>query len=513
MQAPNRPPPALRWAPLAPWAVAWALMFALDGRVDLGNQALLLVLAAALSAIWWSPLAGGVAIVAGVLAFNVAFVPPRGTLSVDVRQHALLLLTMLTVGGIVTVLTARLRRAAAEAAAHARRAEALRRFADTLREADPARAGEAALCEALAGLSGLPAALLLAAPADEPGTERVAGAPSLDETEGLRLCAREGRAFGPGTGRHDEQPGWYLPLRGPRRTHGAALVRLHPHALPAEADRAHAQALCDQFGQSLERAAAEHAAARAREQAQLQSLRNTLLSAVAHDHRTPLATIVSAAGALHDQADRLDVAQRRRLAATVVDEATQLARITDNTLQLARLDAVGPDLARDWESLEELVGSVMQRMRQREGGQRLRAQVAPGLPLLRCDAVLIVRLIENLVDNALRHGGAQGPVELCARQEGERLLLAVRDRGPGVPPEWVPRIFDAFTRGPGAAARGTGVGLALCRAIARVHGGELRVRARRGGGSSFELSLPLEPPPGRPADETAAPGAPPAEKS
>ena len=152
-------------------------------------------------------------------------------------------------------------------------------------------------------------------------------------------------------------------------------------------------------------------------------MRNTLLSAVAHDHRTPLATIISAAGALHDQADRLEATQRQRLAATIVDEATQLARITNNTLQLARLDATSLAPARDWESLEELIGSVIRRFRQRDAGHRLRLRVEPNLPLVRCNAVLIVQLVDNLVDNALKYGGEGGPVEVLARAQEGRVAI------------------------------------------------------------------------------------------
>jgi two-component system sensor histidine kinase KdpD len=95
-------------------------------------------------------------------------------------------------------------------------------------------------------------------------------------------------------------------------------------------------------------------------------------------------------------------------------------------------------------------------------------------------------------------------VEVSARRVGNELLLAVCDRGPGVPPAVAARIFDAFSRGvPGTepSVRGTGVGLALCRAIARAHGGELGVRGRRGGGACFELRLPVEPAPAGPADD------------
>jgi two-component system sensor histidine kinase KdpD len=292
-------------------------------------------------------------------------------------------------------------------------------------------------------------------------------------------------------------------------------VRVGLPAAPTLGQRRHAQALCDQLGLALDRADALRSATLAREAAQTQALRNTLLAAIAHDHRTPLATIVSAASSLHDQADRLDPQQRRRLAATIVDEAAQLTRLTDNTLQLARLDAPGLALQLEWESAEEIIGTVMRRLRQRDPARRVRARVEPGLPLLRCDAVLLVQLLDNLVDNALKYSSRADPVEIVARhipaQAGQagrtaQAVIAVRDRGPGVPGALRERIFESFQRGdpvPGdgdvPVPRGAGVGLAVCRAIARAHGGELRLRARGHGGSAFELWLPLhaapEPPP------------------
>lgn len=498
------------WPGLATWAVSWTLMLALDGRVDLASQALLLILAAAVAAIWWGPTVSAVSIGVAVLGFNFAFVPPRGTLSVDLQQHGLLLVAMVSVSWIVTALMARLRRLALEAEASARRSDELRRFGDALRGSDDSLSGGALLRDLLADLGGSDA-VLLAAPSgsvvDMPAAEeRWFGEPTQDEREGLRRCARDGLALGPGSDGQERPFGWYLPLRGLQRTQGAALVRMDAGADVGAAVLSHAQALCDQLGLALERAAAERLAALAHELAQLQAMRNTLLSAVAHDHRTPLATIISAAGALQDQAERLDAVQRRRLAETILDEASQLARITDNTLQLARLDAAGLDLARDWESPEELIGSVMRRLRQRQPSQTVRALVEPGLPLVRCDAVLVVQLIDNLLDNALKHGLGRS-VEVTARGHEGWVVIAVSDRGPGLSAALGPRLFEPFSRGvpaegvPGggvSCGRGTGVGLALCRAIARVHGGTLNLRQRRGGGVSFEFSLPVEPLPAPP---------------
>ncbi len=493
-------------------------MLALDGRVDLANLAMILVLASVVAALWLPPIGCLLACTFAVLAFNWAFVPPRGSFTVDLHQHALLLATMLAVSWIVALLMARQRLLAARERRHAQRAENLRATSEALRDTDDPIERAPQLREALVQLVGTPVTLLMLRGLLPPGTDGdpclQLGEASADEQTGLRLSLRDSRAFGPGTGRHQEQDAWYLPMRGRSASFGAALVSLRaPPAEPGEV-RAHAQALCDQMGLALERAQTLRRAVQAREEANSQKLRNTLLAAISHDYRTPLATIMGAASSLHDQADRLSPEQQQRLAAMIVDEADQLSRLTDNTLQLARLDAPGLALQLDWESAEELVGSVLRRVRQRDPARRVHARIEAGLPLLRCDAVLLVQLLENLVDNALKYSDAAAPVEIVARKLGDQLVIAVGDRGPGIAPAWRERIFDVFQRGERAdapvgpshesgARRGAGVGLAVCRAIARAHGGQLTLRARSRGGSSFECALPAVDPP-EPAAAAAA---------
>jgi two-component system sensor histidine kinase KdpD len=483
------------------WAVAWGAMLALDPRLDLANLALVLVLAAALAGLWLPPLLSAVASLAAVLAFNWTFVPPRGSFTVDLHQHALLLGAMLAVAWIVSALVARQRTLAQAGQAAAAQARQLREMGDALRDAgDPlSRADD--LRVTLAGLSSPPVRLLLlraALPTHDDDTQVAwLGDPDADARAGLWLCTRQAAALGPGTGRHEDQPGWYLPLRGRGAAWGAAQLPAPDDATDAALMRSHAQALCDQMGLALERAQALRAASDAREQAQSQQLRNALLAAISHDHRTPLATILGAASSLQAQDGQLAPAQRQRLAASIVDEAERLSRLTENTLQLARLDAPGLTLALDWESAEELVGSALARVRRHDPQRRLRSRIEPGLPLLRCDAVLVVQMLVNLLDNALKHGAPDAPVELLVKRSGETLMLAVRDRGPGVPPAMRERIFKVFQRG-GSATDGAGVGLALARAVARVHGGRLAVRPRHHGGAAFECFLPLgaAPPPG-----------------
>lgn len=509
---PDPPLPLARWPgafSLFAWAATWGLMLMLDERMDLANLALLLVLGATVAAIGSSRAVALLACAASVVGFNYAFVPPRGTLTVGLHQHAVLLLTLLAVSGIVTLLMGRLRWHAARATEHARRSDRLRQLGDTLRQlddpAEQARTLRAALQAEWPALSGAEAVVLWL---DGHGSEHWTGTTSPDDADGLRLCLEKGRALGPGSGQHEERSAWYLPLRGRQATQGAALVPAAPAPTEAIEVLPQLQALCDLLGGVRERQRALDAAGAAREQAADHALRNTLLTAIAHDHRTPLATILGAASALHHQIGRLGIEQQQRLAATIADEAGQLARLTDNTLQLARLGSPGITLQTDWVAVEDLVGPVLARARRRDPQHRIHARLDPDLPLLRVDAVLLVQLLDNLIDNALKHGGAGVPVELLARHQGEAVVLTVQDRGPGVPPALQARLFERFQRADtvGAPAEtaprsGAGLGLALCRAIARAHGGEIGWRARRGGGSRFEVRLPLHDMPGvSPAD-------------
>ncbi len=491
---------------LAVWLVAWLCMVLLDGHVAIANLAMVLVLASATATLWLPVAVSLVSSTLSVLAFNWFFVPPRGTFMVDLHQDALLLAAMLVVSWIVAAVMALQRATAENARRHARHVDQLRELGDALRDVADPIACASLLQSVLADLVGGPAILLLLKERmptlDDVERAVIVGSPSADQRTGLWLCARDSTPFGPGTGRHAELAEWYLPLRGREASFGAAAIALADPVKTPDALRTQAQALCDQMGLALERAVTAREANDAREQAQAQGVRNAMLAAISHDYRTPLATIMGAASSLLEQGERLDSHQRQRLARNILEESEQLSRLTDNTLQLARLDTPGVHLQLDWESAEEIVGSVLRRARRHDPDRRIRARLEPGVPLVRCDALLIGQLLDNLIDNALKYSEAPSPVEILVRLLQGHVVFAVRDRGRDVPAAWRERIFEVFQRGdigdasaPAPARRGAGVGLAVCRAIARAHGGELKLRARSHGGSSFECWLPeLEPP-------------------
>jgi two-component system sensor histidine kinase KdpD len=310
-----------------------------------------------------------------------------------------------------------------------------------------------------------------------------------EQREGLRSCVQEQAVLGPGTGRWPGLDAWFLPLGGPGRVVGAA--RVAPAGAADTPAREHAHALCALLGEGLWRLRLAASMQVAQADAQRQQLQGTLLAAVSHDLRTPLAAIVGAASALRAQGDRLSGAEQQRLLGSIESEADYLSAVTENTLHLVRL-AEGPaTLRRDWESLEEVVGAVLQRVRQRDPARRIQSRVAPGLPLVKADPVLLAQLLGNLLDNALKY--SSGDVQLVVEQRANELLVTVKDRGQGVAEPDLATLFEPFVRGTQTQGqRGAGLGLAVCRAIAQVHGGTLTVRRRSGGGASFCLALPID---------------------
>jgi len=488
------------------WTLAWLLMLALDEQVDLANLALVLVLAAALSGLWLTALTSTVVCAVTVMAFNWQFVPPRGTFSVDIRQHAWLLLSMMTVGSLVAWLMARQRALADAAKTMASHAELHRLFQEQLRDESSVSA-MGWLARALHQLTRASVVVHLVTPNHETVSWPWPDDGMSPETQAcLNECTRSGESMTLERLDVHGNEAVTLPLRGQAGCLGACLMRLPKGHRLSPAARTMAQTLCDHAALHCERALLEAHSQRVLAQAQTQQWRNTLLAAISHDYRTPLATILSAASSLLSQSGKLSAGQATTLAQTVVDEVDMLITMTENTLQLARLDATGTPVPRDWESLEELVGTAVSRVRKRYPDVKVNLRMAADLPLFRCNAELLVQLLNNLVDNAVKHGGIAQTIEIMARPRQGHLLLAVADRGPGMPWANTEQMFQAWVRGDEhaqklGAERGSGLGLALCRAIVVAHGGTLQSRRRQRGGTSMECLFPIEAQPVSPTGD------------
>lgn len=463
----------------------------LDRYVSLTSQAMIYVLVIVIAAYKLDWVQSAICAVGAVTALNFFFVPPRWTFDVESREHFIALAVMLVLALVISHLTASLRRESRHAVLNEQRARQLQSLASNLSNSTAHDEILALGQRALDAVFGGPNSLVLT----DASHDLIGGTVFPDTMpqavrDGLRCCMVESAVLGPGTGRWPGLDAWYLPLGDKGHVLGAARV------WPARADdsdgREHAQALCSLLAQTLWRVRLTASVQAAQIEVQRQQLQSTFLAAVSHDLRTPLAAIVGAASSLQTQREKLSPLEQNRLLGSIADEASYLTTVTENTLQLVRLTSLQQELKRDWESLEEINGAVLARVRQRDPGRRIKSKVPTGLPLIKADPVLLAQLIGNLLDNALKYSTDE--IELTISANTQAVLISVKDRGPGIAPQEQELIFEPYRRGDQSAARGAGLGLALCRAIAVAHGGSLTVRRRSGGGSSFLVTLPLAEP-------------------
>jgi two-component system sensor histidine kinase KdpD len=481
---------------------ATAVAAILDPHVSLTVVAMIYLVGVMVVSYRFSPALSAISAVLSVLGLNVFFVHPRGTLAVESTEHFLTLAAMLGAALLISGLSSRLRGTTEQAVWREQRARNLQGLAARLAGSDDESEIIDAVSAALKEAFGDDIALALD---DRAGVlqGRVPGQDVLDRgqphADALVHCRQSGQVLGPGTGRWDGLSVLYVPVRAGASVMGALAI---PSPALLREDREHAQAIADLLAGAMQRIRHASEAVAARAAAQSQQLRNTLLAAVSHDFRTPLASIIGAASSLQRQRELLPPGEQDKLIGLIEDEALHLTAMTDNTLQWVRLNADTATLRLDWESVEEIVGSTLSRIRRRDPARRIQARVATGLPLVRADAVLVAQLLTNLLDNALKY--SDGPVQVDADAVGQWLQIDVRDRGIGVDPAELDQLFDTFFRGAGARkVRGAGLGLAVSRAIAVAHGGTLDAEPREGGGSLFRLRLPLAAAPAMPVQETA----------
>jgi two-component system sensor histidine kinase KdpD len=228
--------------------------------------------------------------------------------------------------------------------------------------------------------------------------------------------------------------------------------------------------------------------------AETERIRNAVLSAVSHDLRTPLTVITSASSTLVEHGERLQASARAEMARLISEEASRLSELLKSLLDVTRLQAGRLSVNREWESLEEVVASVLRRVEERtgQGAWRVRTYLQDDLPLLEIDATLIEQVLVNLINNALAYAGNDLPVEVNISVHDENdILVSVIDHGKGLSSEDLTRVFEKFFRVGGNSGSGLGLGLTLARGIVEAHGGKMWATATPGGGLTVQFTLPI----------------------
>jgi two-component system sensor histidine kinase KdpD len=429
-----------------------------------------------------------------VAAYDFFFVPPQYTFAVSDWRYLLTFAMMFGVGWLVSTLTIRIRREEKHAGA---REERMRALFDVGRELGSARTDEAiagVVARNAAQWLDSPAVVLMRASAGELTPRAAVPADTALDPGDMGVAKwvfEHGRVAGSGT---DTLPGAKAVCFAMRTTTDpvAVLALLPRRAVVFDADlRDRLDALCTQAAFALERAVLARELEASALRAKTEEMRSSLLSAVSHDLRTPLAAITGAVSTLRDESVRISGTEQAELLAAIQEEAGRLERLVANLLDMTRVESGSLRVRREWAPLEELVGAALTRLEELLDTRPVRVSIAPDLPLLSVDPVLFEQVLVNLVENAAKYTPPGSGIDIEGRVEGEAAMVEIRDRGPGIPSGDEQRVFEKFYRGANTAIAGAGLGLAICKGIVEAHGGTIRVESRVGGGATFRVTLPI----------------------
>lgn len=470
--------------------------------LDLANIAMLFLLVVMLVAVRFGRGPSVLATCVSVACFDFFFVPPRFTFAISDFQYLITFGVMLAVGLITGHLTANLRFQARVALHREARARALYEFARELSgvlqteqvfETTRAVIQRAFRAKAVMLVPDAGGRLHLPPLSTDPAATALL--PALDD--GIAQWAFDrAESAGLGTDTLPASPIFYLPLVAPMRTRGVlAIEPEHRRWLLVPEQRQQLDTFAALAAIALERVHYIEVAQDALVNMESERLRNSLLAALSHDLRTPLTTLVGLSESLEGSQPMLSAAQLD-VAHSLHDEALRMSALVTNLLDMARIQSGEVKFNLEWHTLEEVVGSAL-----RVSGPMLQHHVvstrlAADLPLVRFDAVLLERVLCNLLENAAKYTPAGSTIGIAAELHGAWVDVTVYDNGPGLPHGREEAVFEKFTRGERESAKpGVGLGLAICRAIIEAHGGTIAACASPAGGAAFVFSLPLGTPP------------------
>ncbi|MGA9033213.1 MAG: two-component system sensor histidine kinase KdpD [Sulfuricaulis sp.] len=488
-------------------ALGTAMAMHLMNYLELTNIIMLYLLSVMLIAFRFGRGPAILSSVLSVAAFDFFFVPPKFTFAVSDTQYILTFAVMLAVALTISQLTANMRYQARVATLREQRAKALYEMA---RELGAALQPEQILEIANRHLQGVfmaETAILL-----PDLSEKIAPPPPREgqpprgmalDTAIAQWVFDHQQAAGFGTNTLSGSSAYYLPLKAPIRPRGVlALAPSNPRLIFVPEQHRLLETFASQIALALERVHFVDVAQGALLKIESERLRNSLLTAISHDLRTPLTALVGLASTLEADANLPE--HSRELAEAMHEQAVRMSNLVNNLLDMARLQSGEVQLNRQWHVLEEIVGSALRSLRHAIANHDIKVSLETSLPLIYVDSVLIERVLCNLIENATKYTPPGSQIRIGAETLDRELRVTVTDNGPGLPQDMIETVFEKFTRvQKESATPGVGLGLAICKAIVQAHRGRIWAENTDEGGARFTFTLPLlDAPPVQEPDET-----------
>ncbi len=470
-------------------AIATGLLWVAQPVLSLGSVYLVYLVAVVAVAVGWGWRQAFVAAGLAFLAANYFFTPPGFTFTIAAPQDVLALVIFFGIAMLTSQLLARLRQEAHDARRNEEITHVLYNLSQSINRQHNLPALLQDVIDQLCLALDLHACTIL-----------------LEGVEGIgNLTAHSGPLLARGMGSANVVES---DLMAGNRSRGVLLMELPEgrHAL-SDPERRIIAAFADQLSVAFERYQGQQAAIQAEVLKRTDALRAALLSAVAHDLRTPLGSIKAAATSLLDPPVDWPIEDEREFLKTIVGEVDRINRLVSNLLDMARIEAGQLQPHKEPRRIQEVIEIVLERLNSMVERHPVETRIASGLPVVMMDPIEIDAVLTNLIENAVKYTPPGTPLEVSAHRAGDYLEVTVADKGPGLTAEQIAHLFDRFyrvTAGAAGEVKGTGLGLALVRGIVEAHGGQARAENRVGGGMTFSFTLPIRPSIERPAQEALA---------
>lgn len=434
-----------------------------------------------------------------VLIFNFFFIKPYFSLVSD-PGYLMTYAIMFSVALLSSSLTTRIKRQAAQSATKAYRTEIL---LETSRKLQKAGGTDAILAVAATQLGKLLELDLLLYPLQEDGTLGEALTFPAREENDMKLCtASTERAVAEWVLANNRQAGattnafsgahcLYMAVRGSAQVEAVYGVAIDPAHEPEDFEKTLMVAILDECGLALEKERVLHAKQKVEEAAKQEALRANLLRAISHDLRTPLTSISGNADILRENGAVLDEQKKQSLYTLIYDDAMWLINLVENLLSITRMENGTMKINVQAELLEEVFAEAMAHLDRRAAEHHIWVKLEDDLLMAEMDVRLIVQVIINIVNNAVKYTQPGSHIVLSARQAGDMVLVEIADDGPGISDESKKRVFEMFYTGSkrGDGRRGLGLGLSLCWSIVTAHGGTITVTDNEPQGAHFSFTL------------------------
>lgn len=430
------------------------------------------------------------------LAWDYFFIPPRYTFHIFRAEDALMCLAYFLTAVITGALSRRMARNQRLLREKERTSEAMRDVLSQFAFKGGRKECLTAVLDKMRGLFDGSFELVFAKSPED--TETFTAAPmhwlsQAREWAVARWALENGKEAGWSTETLGSAQALYVPLSVGGKMLGVLSYMPNNHgAAPGEEERSLLLAVCGQLALYLEREVYLEQAQAAQELKRSEKLYQTILNSVSHELKTPITAIIGLVSALEDEKIAGDPAARSPILEELSESAERLDREVTNILDMSRLSSGTISLKKEWFEPRELIDACLSRLGLKLRGRGPKLDVPENLPFLHADFSLLEQALGNILSNALNYTPQDASIEIGAAQKGDSLVIRVADKGPGIPREYVGKVFDRFFRVPGTPAGGTGLGLAIAKAAAELHGGSVSAENLEGGGAVFAITLPVE---------------------